>query len=330
MRVSAVSGGAVATGLAALAVRYAGARRRADRDWAHRVEPRLSDIGEVDEVSILPLVERLTADEGGAGHLRGEAGLSYLVTAGKTRLLFDTGLNVKGQPRSALVHNANQLHADLGALDGVVISHLHADHVGGVGMARRRTFGFSADPLEQPGLPAYVPTAMRHTRATVIPTSGPRVIAAGVAVLPPLPAAMFAIGPVAEQALVVNVRRFGLVVITGCGHPPIERMLALTEMVLDVPIKAVIGGLHLPVHPLGTALLPQALLGNPHWPWQPISEHDADRVIEEIRERGPRIVALSGHDSTPWTLNAFADAFPGRYQTARVGEEIKISASSGN
>jgi 7,8-dihydropterin-6-yl-methyl-4-(beta-D-ribofuranosyl)aminobenzene 5'-phosphate synthase len=211
---------------------------------------------------------------------------------------------------------------------GVVISHLHADHVVGPGMARRRTFGFSADPLEQPGLPAYVPTAMQHSRASVLSTSRPRVIAPGVAVLPPLPAALFAIGPVQEQALVVNVRRFGLVVISGCGHPPIERMLALTEMVLDVPIKAVIGGLHLPVHPLGTALLPQALLGNPHWPWQPISEQDAARVIEEIRERGPRIVALSGHDSSPWTLNAFADAFRGRYRTARVGEEITISASS--
>ena len=88
---------------------------------------------------------------------------------------------------------------------------------------------------------------MRHERAHVVPTAAARVIGPGVAVLPPLPAVVF-LGPVREQAMVVNVRGFGLVVLTGCGHPPIERILGVTEQVLDVPIRAVVGGLHLPVH----------------------------------------------------------------------------------
>jgi 7,8-dihydropterin-6-yl-methyl-4-(beta-D-ribofuranosyl)aminobenzene 5'-phosphate synthase len=127
-----------------------------------------------------------------------------------------------------------------------------------------------------------------------------------------------------EQALVLNVRGFGLVVVTGCGHPPMERILGVTEDVLDVPIRAVVGGLHMPVHPLGTPLPPQALLGNPHRPWQPIGERDATEVIEQIRERGPRVVAVSGHDSTPWTYRAFEQAFGGGYRTLRVGEELRI------
>ena len=53
------------------------------------------------------------------------------------------------------------------------------------------------------------------------------------------------------MALVVNVTGFGLVLISGCGHPRIEQILGVTEQVLDVPIKAVVGGLHLPVHPAG-------------------------------------------------------------------------------
>ena len=66
-------------GLAALAGRYAAGVARADRSWPVQVEARLSDLGEVDEVSILPLVERLTP--GGSG-LTGEPGVSYLIRAG--------------------------------------------------------------------------------------------------------------------------------------------------------------------------------------------------------------------------------------------------------
>lgn len=320
------AGALAAAGMAALAGRYARARAAADRDWQGRVESRLSDIGEVDEVTIRPLVERLTIGDARHSRLRGEPGLSYLVQAGDTTILFDTGLNLRGDDRPPLVENADVLGIDLGAVDGVVISHLHPDHVGGLRMARHRTFGFSPAPLEPRGLPAYVPTDMSHDRADVVPVSGPRVVAPGVAVLPPLPAVVF-LGPVAEQAMVVNVRGFGLVLLTGCGHPPMERILGVTEQVLDVPIRAVVGGLHLPVHPWGTPLVPQAVLGNPHWPWQPIGERDAEAVIRQLRTRGPRVVALSGHDSTPWTFEAFRAAFGAGYRTMRVGSELRISAA---
>jgi 7,8-dihydropterin-6-yl-methyl-4-(beta-D-ribofuranosyl)aminobenzene 5'-phosphate synthase len=131
-------------------------------------------------------------------------------------------------------------------------------------------------------------------------------------------------GPVLEQALVINVRGFGLVLVSGCDHPGIERMLAATERVLDVPVKAVVGGLHLPVHPLGTPLMVQAIFGSPHWPWKLIGEQDVNDTIEALRERGPRIVALSGHDSTPWTYEAMERAFSQGYRTLRVGEQLEI------
>jgi 7,8-dihydropterin-6-yl-methyl-4-(beta-D-ribofuranosyl)aminobenzene 5'-phosphate synthase len=285
--------------------------------------PKLNSIGEVDQLTIMPLVERLTSAE----QLAGEPGVAYLVRAGNTTLLFDSGLNPRGKADSALVRNAEALGVDLQRLDGVVISHLHGDHVGGFRTQLRRTFAFSAEALEPKGLPAYVPTQMRHQRADIVVTSGPRVIAEGVAVLPPLPAAMFWLGPVAEQALVVNVRGFGLVLISGCGHPRIERMLAATERILDVPIKAVVGGLHLPVHAMGTPLIIQATVGNPNWPWQPVGERDVAEALQQISARGPRFVALSSHDSTPWTYDAFATTFGDRYRTLRVGEELVISAA---
>ena len=137
--------------------------------------------------------------------------------------------------------NADVLGVDLAAVDAVVISHLHPDHVGGLRMARHRTFGFAPTPVEPRGVPAYVPTEMTHDRADVVPVSGPRVVAPGVAVLPPLPD-VFSWARWPSRRMVVNVRGFGLVLLTGCGHPPMERILGVTEQVLDVPIRAVVGG----------------------------------------------------------------------------------------
>jgi hypothetical protein len=67
---------------------------------------------------------------------------------------------------------------------------------------------------------------------------------------------LFWTGTIAEQALVVNVRGFGLVLVSGCGHPPIER-------IIEVPIAAVVGGMHLPVQAIGTPPVRQAVLGTP-------------------------------------------------------------------
>lgn len=311
--------GATLAAIGGLAARYAVQRERLERSWLQRVDQRLSSIGEVERVSILPLVERLTPDD----RLIGEPGVSYLIRADGTSLLFDVGFNrVRGQ--STLTINADSLGVDLRSLDGVVISHGHPDHVGGMSHVLRRTFHLSPDRREPSGLPAYVPVKLHHERAEVQLTTGPRVIAPGFAVLPPLPRVLFWGGLLLEQALVVNVRDFGLVLISGCGHPGIERMLAATERVLDVPIRAVVGGLHLPVHPRDATAIMQAVGATPHWPWRIIGEQDAYGAIDALRDRGPRMIALSSHDSTPWTYEAMGRAFGEGYRTLRVGEELTI------
>lgn len=313
------TGVAAAALLTRLARRYRTAVDDAERSWNTLVAVPLRDLGEVDAVTILPIVERLTAAPG----LVGEPGVSYLITAGGTRILFDSGLS-GGRRQSALTQNATALKADLGTLDAIVISHLHPDHVGGVKAVRNRTFSLSREAAVPDAVPAFVPTSMTHDHAEMITCVGPRVIAPGVALLPPLPRALFWMGPVAEQALIVNVRGFGLVLVTGCGHPPIERMLGVAERVLDVPIAAVVGGLHLPVHALGTPFMLQATIGSPNWPWRPMGENDVRHVMDEIEARGPRLVALSGHDSSPWTWTAFAERFGERYGVLRVGDAVQV------
>lgn len=318
-RITTLAAASLAAGLAG---RYVAGTRAAGRDELRRVERRLTDLGSVEKLSIMPVVERHTSQSS----LLGEPGVSYLVRTDDVTLLFDCGLGSGKASLTPLEANARALGVRWADLDCAVLSHLHADHVGGPRSQLRHSFSLGEDQATPSSLLVYVPTTMSHHRADVCLVEEPRVVAPGVAVLPPLPRMLFWLGPIAEQALVVNVRGRGLVLITGCGHPEIERMLSMAERVVDMPVCAVVGGLHLPVHPVGTPLLPQAVLGNPHWPWHPIDERDAEQVIDQLRLRSPDVVALSGHDSTAWTIAAFERAFGEKYRTLRVGEELVVSA----
>jgi hypothetical protein len=82
----------------------------------------------------------------------------------------------------------------------------------------------------------------------------------------------------------------------------------------------------LPVHPKGTPLLRLAVTSTNHWPWRLIGERDAAAVMEFLREREPLLVALSSHDSTPWTFDAFGAEFGDRFSTLKVGARIEITS----
>jgi 7,8-dihydropterin-6-yl-methyl-4-(beta-D-ribofuranosyl)aminobenzene 5'-phosphate synthase len=104
---------------AALAGRSAAGRRQADKQTTADLEGRLTNLGEVNRLSILPLVERHTAK----GTLRGEPGVSYLIRADELTLLFDSGLCL-GRGRTALESNADDLGVRLDDIHCLVVSHL--------------------------------------------------------------------------------------------------------------------------------------------------------------------------------------------------------------
>jgi 7,8-dihydropterin-6-yl-methyl-4-(beta-D-ribofuranosyl)aminobenzene 5'-phosphate synthase len=265
---------------AALAGRYAAGRDRAGKQTVKELGTRLADLGEVERLSVLPLVERHTLHEG----LRGEPGVSHLIRADGLTLLFDTGAGHRcGPDRVGVQRGLSRRVAERPRLRGDLAPACRPcrwpevavpEHVQLRLRTSRTCWGdrFRAHRNES--------SARRRLGGRPGPVIGP-----GVALLPPLPRMLFWLGPIAEQALVVNVRGLGLVVISGCGHPEIERTLAAAEQVVDAPVHGVLGGLHLPVHPMGTPLLPQAVLGNPNWPWRPINEDDARSVIRSIGER---------------------------------------------
>ncbi len=65
----------------------------------------------------------------------GEWGLSILIEADGSRILFDTGQSF------SVIHNARALNIDLSTIDKVVLSHGHFDHTGGLQEVLRQMNG---------------------------------------------------------------------------------------------------------------------------------------------------------------------------------------------
>lgn len=299
-----------------LIVRFYFGRRHADQMWTAIRYPPLKNVGAVKHFTVLPLIDRKPARE----DLVGEAGVSYLVRADNTTILFDVGLNQQSEHPSPLLRNMQALGVTLKQVQYIVISHLHSDHVGGINCQRKRTFALSAEPLDLGAMPTFVPTTMTHSTATVHLADSPRVIAPGVATLGAIPRQLFFFGWTLEQSLAINVEGRGVVLIIGCGHPSLQRIVQQAETLLDQPLYGFVGGLHYPV----TALPLQRFMGTSNWPWDPANKKDVSASIDFLQRRHPRVVALSPHDSCDWSIEAFRKAFPEAYQDVLVGKEIIV------
>jgi len=311
-----------------------------DGVWTTTYYPKFQELGTIKRLTILPLVEWNTSDgtsasseqvssNGAQDHhvLVGAAGVSYLIRADDTTLLFDVGYNRRGEHPSPLLRNMQTLSVLPEELDYVFISHLHLDHVGGMVNQRRHTFSFSEEPLNLVGVTALVPVPMTHPTAKVELEEEPRVIAPGIVNLGPIPRQLFFLGWTQEQSLAVNVVGKGIVLIVGCGHPTIQRIVDRAEMLFDAPLYGVVGGLHYPVttsRMVKLGLPIQRMLGTGKRPWSPITCQDVEDGITYLQRRHPQLVALSAHDSCDWALEAFRQAFGEAYQELRVGETIRI------
>jgi 7,8-dihydropterin-6-yl-methyl-4-(beta-D-ribofuranosyl)aminobenzene 5'-phosphate synthase len=212
--------------------------------------------------------------------LRAEHGFSALVAVhsgnSSSTLLFDTGASP-----DALAVNAERLGIDVSALQGVVLSHGHFDHAGGFdGLARLR--GRSGLPLtvhpavwtrRRLNLPAgqglEMPTlsrgALQREGFEVIERRQPSLLAGGILITGEvdrvtefehgMPQAHQAWdgnawrhdpAVIDDQALVINVRGRGLVIVTGCGHAGVINIIRHAMRLTGVGrLLALIGGLHL-------------------------------------------------------------------------------------
>ncbi len=293
-------------------------RKLADLQWSGFVPRKLAGLGSVRKLTITPLVDWYVND----GALRGEAGVSWLVRADDTTILMDVGLNLKGEDPSPLLRNMEKLNIHLEDVPYVFISHRHVDHTGGLAPQKARTFMPSPGQTDLSEVIAFVPVPMRHATAEVRLIEGPQVLMPGIASEGPIARSIYGLGLTMEQALVVNVAGKGLVIIVGCGHQGLTRIIERAEMLFNEPIYGFVAGLHYPV--TGSRLkrfgLPlQKFLGTGKLPWQRVTREDVRQAIAFLKSRKPQVVSISGHDSCDWTLQEFRNAFKDSYRDLKVG-----------
>jgi 7,8-dihydropterin-6-yl-methyl-4-(beta-D-ribofuranosyl)aminobenzene 5'-phosphate synthase len=163
-------------------------------------------------------------------------------------LLFDTGGD---GPR--LLSNMERMGLDVGGIKSVVLSHAHGDHTGGLA-------GLLA---VNKGITVYLPRSSSSrfreqvkARARVVEVLEPMEIAEGIYTTGEMRSGLV------EQALVLVTNQGssassgrgpsagsgrGLVVITGCAHPGIVRIVKKAKEMLDGEVYLVMGGFHLSV-----------------------------------------------------------------------------------
>jgi len=273
--------------------------------------------------------------------LRAEHGFSALVTARRgdqsTTVLFDTGVSPDG-----LAVNAGFLELGLADVQGVVLSHGHFDHTGGFpGLARLR--GRSGLPLTvhpavwtrrrlapPGGAPFEMPTlsraALEQEGFQVIERRQPSLLAGGSILItgevdrttefergmpPPhqawdgtawRPDALV----IDDQALVINVRGQGLVVVTGCGHAGVVNIVRQALRLTGVNrLHALIGGFHLS---------------------GPAFEPIIDPTVAALTELAPALI-VPGH-CTGWRAqHALERALPDAWLQTSVGSRYQLAAA---
>ena len=283
----------------------------------------LEDIGETTRLEVLPLVDWYTDHD----NLKGEEGVSYLIKTDENVILFDVGFNKKKTHPSPLLHNMKILGVKLDDIDTIVISHNHPDHVGGMKWVKKKTFSLTTYQMDLDDKKIYTPIPMSYPGSKTVYSELPRVIGKGVATIGVIPNQLFFLGWTMEQALAVNVKDKGIVLIVGCGHQTLPRILDRAEKLFKEPIYGIIGGLHYPVTKGRSKVFGidiQRYIGTGRVPWKPIKIRDVKQNIELLKNRKPKIVALSAHDSGDTSIELFKKQFGKNYKDIVIGRKITI------
>lgn len=214
-------------------------------------------------------------------------GFSALVEAGGKRILFDTGNNPE-----IFAANAKAKGVDLTKLDFVVMSHRHGDHMGGLGhllsvnphvkiYAPMEAFGVygatlpgtfyrknESLPPEQRYFDGNPPETLNfgtpwpNGNFTYVPQ--PTEVVPGVHVIP-LKGEWGVDLPVMELSMAIDTPE-GIVLVVGCSHPTIEKIVEAAKEAINKPVHLVVGGTHLlPAEDVQIQQIADALKGNVKW-----------------------------------------------------------------
>jgi len=223
-------------------------------------------------------------DNRASGELRPGWGFSAHIRTDGTTVMLDTGAD-----KLVLEHNARQLGIQLESVAALALSHDHCDHIGAVTSVLHK------------GLHLYVPQAIakqfdsvRRAGIDLHSVKAPTDIAPGIQSIGQMGR------EIPEQALLVEGIE-GPVLITGCAHMGIAKLISRATELAGTPMALVIGGFHLFDH----------------------TDDDTGRVIEQLTNLGVQQIGAC-HCIGDEAMTAMHEAWGENFIDISVGTTIAV------
>jgi 7,8-dihydropterin-6-yl-methyl-4-(beta-D-ribofuranosyl)aminobenzene 5'-phosphate synthase len=158
-------------------------------------------------------------------------GFSCYIQGTKKTILFDVG----GEG-SVLLSNMKKLEINPKGVNAIVLSHVHYDHIGGLSHFLKENHNVTVYMPQS--LPQSVKETVRQTGARVTDVKNSIKICKDV----------YSTGElgdfIKEESLIIKTYK-GLIIITGCAHPGVVRIVKKAKEMLKSDVYLVLGGFHL-------------------------------------------------------------------------------------
>jgi 7,8-dihydropterin-6-yl-methyl-4-(beta-D-ribofuranosyl)aminobenzene 5'-phosphate synthase len=214
-------------------------------------------------------------------------GFSCLIKGMEKTVLFDTGGS-----GTKLMGNMKKMGVSPEAVDAVILSHIHGDHTGGLEALLERNRDVAVYLPDS--FPYRFKKAIKSYGADVVSVRGPLQICQDV----------FSTGEMGafsiEQSLVLRSAS-GLIVLTGCAHPGIVKIIEKAKDLFKEEVLLVMGGFHL----------------------MDMSMDDMERIFVRFQDLGVRYVGPC-HCTGETQIKAYEKAYGKHFLKMGVGKVIRV------